>query len=77
MDDGIDFSDDRINKLKMYGGAGGSKIGITHQGEEYMLKFPPKSVRSPNLSYKNSCISEHAACCAFEILGIEAQAIRG
>jgi len=68
-----DFSGDKVNKLRMYGGANGSKIGITHQGESYMLKFPPKPTRKSDMSYTNSCVSEYVACHVFEMLGLETQ----
>ncbi|MDR0491389.1 MAG: HipA domain-containing protein [Oscillospiraceae bacterium] len=69
----IDFSSEKINRLKMYGGKNGGKICIVYCGENYMLKFPPKPTRNPNTSYTNSCISEHVACRVFETLGMEAQ----
>ncbi len=69
----IDFSNAEINRLRMYGGANGSKIGIVYEGERYMLKFPPKPQRNPDMSYTNSCISEHVACRIFKALGMEAQ----
>lgn len=39
-----------------------------------MLKFPPSGERKPtNLSYTNSCISEHIASSIFNLIGIPAQ----
>ena len=39
-----------------------------------MLKFPPSGERKPtNLSYTNSCISEHLASSIFNLIGINAQ----
>jgi len=69
----INFTNERINKFKMYGGRNGNKVGIIYQNETYMLKFPPKPTRNLSLSYTNSCISEHIACRVFEALGMESQ----
>jgi len=69
----MDFSQLKVNPLKMYGGANGSKIGIIYQGETYMLKFPPKPSHNPLMSYTNSCVSEYIACHIFQSLGINAQ----
>ena len=57
-----------------YAGANGKKIGIEYEGEQYMLKFPPSGERKrTELSYTNSCLSEHIACSIFNLLGIPAQ----
>lgn len=57
-----------------YAGANGKKIGIEYQGEQYMLKFPPSGEnKKTELSYTNSCISEHIASSIFNLLGITAQ----
>ncbi len=68
-----DFTNESINRLRMYGGANGNKISIIYQGENYMLKFPPKPTRNPDMSYANSCFSEYVACHVFETLGIPTQ----
>ncbi|MBQ3000155.1 MAG: hypothetical protein IJD63_00230 [Oscillospiraceae bacterium] len=45
-----------------YAGANGKKIGIEYNGEQYMLKFPPSGqTKRTELSYTNSCLSEHIA----------------
>lgn len=67
----IDFRKSKSNPLRLYGGANGTKIGIKHNGENYMLKFPPKAKFNANLSYANSCISEYVACHIFKNLGID------
>lgn len=69
----IDFSNAPINRLRMYGGKNGNKIGIIFQGENYMLKFPPKPTKNPEMSYTNGCVSEYVACHIFESLGMETQ----
>ena len=57
-----------------YAGANGKKIGIEYQGEQYMLKFPPTGVtRRTELSYINSCFSEHIGSSIFNMVGITAQ----
>jgi len=59
---------------KAYNGANGKKIAIQYNGEIYMIKFPPSADNKPTeLSYTNSCISEHIASSIFNMLGIKAQ----
>lgn len=59
---------------RAYSGANGKKIAIEYNGKPYMLKFPPSGSGKPTeLSYTNSCISEHIASSIFNILGIKAQ----
>ncbi len=62
---------------RAYNGANGKKIAIEYDGNQYMLKFPPSGERKPtNLSYTNSCISEHIASSIFNLIGITAQETR-
>ena len=69
----IDFTDCRIIPGRAYNGANGSKIAVSYDGEIYMLKFPPSGEGKPTeLSYTNSCISEHIASSIFNMLGIPA-----
>ncbi len=57
-----------------YAGANGKKIGIEYEGEQYMLKFPPSGMaKRTELSYTNSCLSEHIASSIFNMVGIHAQ----
>lgn len=57
-----------------YAGANGKKIGIEYRGEQYMLKFPPSGEsKKTELSYTNSCTSEHIASSIFNMIGITAQ----
>lgn len=60
-------------KNKMYAGANGSKISVIYEGEQYMLKFPPQSVRNRNMSYCNSCFSEYLGCQIYACIGIPVQ----
>lgn len=73
MNELIDFSSAKINPLRMYGGANGTKIGVAFEGETYMLKFAPKANKNNELSYANSCISEYVACHIVKSLGVEVQ----
>ncbi len=70
----IDFTNCPVIPGRAYNGANGSKIAVTYNGEVYMLKFPPSAAGRPTeLSYTNSCISEHIASSIFNMLGIPAQ----
>ena len=70
----IDFTDCRRILTKAYNGANGKKIAVEYNGTQYMLKFPPSAQNKPtDLSYSNSCFSEHIACSIFNMLGINAQ----
>lgn len=70
----IDFTNCRIVPGRAYNGANGSKIAVEYNGEIYMLKFPPSGKKKPTeLSYTNSCMSEHIASSIFNLLGIKAQ----
>ncbi len=70
----IDFTNCEIVLGRAYNGANGKKISIVYEGEQYMLKFPPSAEKKPtDLSYTNSCFSEHIACNIFNMLGINAQ----
>lgn len=70
----IDFTNCTRLPYKAYNGANGKKIAIEYDGEQYMLKFPPSGETKPTeLSYTNSCISEHIASSIFNMLGVKAQ----
>lgn len=70
----IDFTNCKILLGRAYNGANGKKISIVYNDEQYMLKFPPSAEKKPtDLSYTNSCFSEHISCSIFNLLGIEAQ----
>ncbi len=63
MTDEIDFTTCRKVPGRAYNGANGKKIAVEYEGKQYMLKFPPSGIKKPTeLSYTNSCISEHIAC---------------
>ena len=70
----IDFTDCRRVFGKAYNGANGKKIAVEYEDGIYMLKFPPSAENKPTeLSYTNSCFSEHIASTIFRMLGICAQ----
>ena len=70
----IDFTDCRRLLGKAYNGANGKKIAVEYDGRQYMLKFPPSGENKPtDLSYTNSCISEHIGSSIFNMLGVNAQ----
>lgn len=74
MTDRIDFTSCRRLLGKAYNGANGKKIAVEYDGRQYMLKFPPSGVQKPtDLSYTNSCISEHLGSSIFNMLGISTQ----
>lgn len=68
----IDFTNLPLRK-KGYGGANGSKLSIVYSDNLYMLKFPLRNLKNPNLSYTISCLSEYLGCHIFNMLGINAQ----
>lgn len=74
MSNKVDFTGCRQFLGRAYNGANGKKIAVEYSGDIYMLKFPPSGEKKPtNLSYVNSCISEHIASNIFNMLGIKAQ----
>lgn len=73
MTESIDFTNCRVIPGKAYNGANGKKIAVEYNGTAYMLKFPPSGKNKPTeLSYTNSCFSEHIASSIFGILGVTA-----
>lgn len=72
MNNLIDFTDCQKRK-KSFDGANGSKISILYNNEYYMLKFPPKSIRNKELSYKNDTISEYLGCHILASLDVPVQ----
>ncbi len=70
----IDFTNCNRLSYKAYNGANGKKIAVEYNGDVYMLKFPPSGETKPTeLSYTNSCLSEHIASSIFRLIGIPAQ----
>ena len=69
----VDFTNCPKVGERAYGGVNGKKIAIEYDGEIYMLKFPPLPRKKIDISYTNSCISEHICSRIFESIGIPAQ----
>lgn len=73
----IDFTDCPLVPGRAYNGANGKKIAVSFEGAVWMLKFPPLAADKPNdLSYSNSCVSEHLGSTVFRLLGVPAQETR-
>lgn len=74
MNQKIDFTNCPRVLDRAFNGANGKKIAVEYNGRPYMLKFPPSGNGKPTeLSYTNSCVSEHIASSIFNMLGIKAQ----
>lgn len=69
----MDFTNCKIDPLKVYSGANGSKLGIILNGEHYMLKFPTIAKHNNLMSYANSSVSEYLACHIFNLVGPKSQ----
>ncbi len=70
----IDFTNCPKIIGRAYNGANGKKIAVEYNGKPYMLKFPPSGENKlTELSYTNSCISEHIASSIFNLIGIPVQ----
>ena len=73
----VDFTSCPRVPGRAYNGANGKKIAVNWRGACWILKFPPSAADRPNdLSYSNSCFSEHIASTVFGMLGIPAQETR-
>ncbi len=73
----VDFTACPKIGTRAYNGANGKKLAVEFDGAVWLLKFPPtpKSDRS-ELSYTNSCISEHLGSTIYRLLGVDAQETR-
>lgn len=70
----IDFTNCSPILGRAYNGANGKKIAVQYEGIQYMLKFPPSGTAKPTeLSYTNSCISEHIGSNIYNLIGVKAQ----
>jgi len=73
----FDFTDCPRVPGRAYNGANGKKIAVSFEDAVWLLKFPPNAAEIPNdLSYSNSCLSEHIGCAVFRALGIDVQETR-
>ena len=77
MTGAIDFTHCERLPGRAYNGANGKKIAIRHEGDVWLLKFPPSAADRPTaLSYTNSCLSEHLASTIANMIGFKAQETR-
>ena len=73
----LDFTDCPRVTTRAYNGANGKKLAVEFDDAVWLLKFPPNATSQPNdLSYSNSCFSEHLGSSVFRLLGIDAQETR-
>lgn len=71
--DKIDFTNCSASLAGHINGGNGKKIAVEYRNAPYMLKFPPSGKEKPTeLSYTNSCISEHISSSIFNMLEIRA-----
>ena len=77
MTEPIDFTTCPRVVARAYNGANGKKIAVMHDGNVWMLKFPPSAADRPTaLSYTNSCFSEHIAATIANMIGLKSQETR-
>lgn len=73
----VDFTSCPRVPGRAYNGANGKKIAVSFEGAVWILKFPPSAADKPNdLSYSNSCFSEHLGSTIFRRLDVPAQETR-
>ena len=67
----VDFNGYEQN-LNYYGGEAGAKLGITYNGENWLLKYPKstKMLIDPKVSYTTSPLSEYIGSQVYAALGI-------
>lgn len=62
---------------KTYGGTAGVKVGITIDGQDYLLKYPGKlkdrNMKNVELSYSNSPVCEYIGCKIYQSIGLPTQ----
>ena len=69
----IDFTNCKIDPLRAYDGANGSKICVIYNNERYMIKFPAYAKDNKFMHYSNGCLNEHVASTIYRSLGIDTQ----
>lgn len=73
----VDFTSCPRVPGRAYNGANGKKIAVSFEDAVWILKYPPSAADKPNeLSYSNSCVSEHLGSTVFRMLGVPAQETR-
>ncbi len=77
MTEPVDFTQCERLPGRAYNGANGKKIAVRHDGDVWLLKFPPSAADRPTaLSYTNSCLSEHLASTIANMIGLKSQETR-
>lgn len=69
----IDFTNCKIDPLRAYDGANGSKICVIYNNERYMIKFPAYAKDNKFMHYSNGCLNEHVVSTIYRSLGIDTQ----
>lgn len=71
--DYLDISHIKPNN-KVYGGLSCIKVGITLNGEDYLVKYPGKlkgrDIKNINMSYSNGAVSEYLGSMFFKMFGM-------
>lgn len=71
--DYLDISHIKPNN-KVYGGLACTKVGITLNGEDYLIKYPGRlkgrDLKNVNMSYSNGAISEYLGSMFFKMFGM-------
>ena len=59
---------------RMYGGVSGNKVGVTYEGDNYILKFPgslkSKGMKNVQISYSNAPVCEYLGSHIYDLLDI-------
>lgn len=73
----VDFTACERLPGRAYNGANGKKIAVRHDGDVWLVKFPPSAAEKPtSLSYTNSGLSEHLASTIANMIGLKSQETR-
>lgn len=77
--DYLDISHIKPNN-KVYGGLACTKVGITVNGEDYLIKYPGRlkgrDLKNVNMSYSNGAISEYLGSMFFKMFGMDVHNVR-
>lgn len=69
-----------IPNNKVYGGLACTKVGITLNGEDYLIKYPGRlkgrDLKNINMSYSNGAVSEYLGSMFFKIFGMNVHDVR-
>lgn len=65
---------------KVYGGLACTKVGITLNGEDYLIKYPGRlkgrDLKNVNISYSNGAVSEYLGSMFFKMFGMNVHDVR-